>query len=156
MTVKQPKDGTINITVKAHQLYPLSPTETNVDEYSYLLDDDGFESRYGVSNKNYETGVYLNKKITWNIEAADKNGADREYDVELVSVTHNSKTGNPNFFDNETLVPTGNNKKKITGTVVNAPLLPDIDDNYTIHFTISHNSRVNPFPLDPKLKIKQT
>ena len=153
MTTKTPKDADITITVKAKDLFPMPLSEQNVDNNTYLLDDEGFESRYGVSNKNYQTGVYLNKKITWNIKVADKNGDDKDYDVELVEIIHNPGDNNPDFF-NGIIPKPGNNKKKISATIINEPSTSDLMDNYTIYFKIIHGENWNTFPLDPKLKMK--
>jgi len=152
--VKGARNRRLTVSVMAHDLYQLPPTEPNVDKYTALIGDDGFESRYGDQNKSFETGVYMGYKMIWDIEAANKNGEDRGYDVELYSVYHNPTPGNPNFFSTPELYP-GKNKKTIQGTIVNSPLLPDIDDNYTIYFSITYNGVPHYYPLDPKLRINQ-
>lgn len=152
MGTKNPRNRRLTVKVKARDLYPLPPTEPNVDANSSLIGDDGFESRFGDQSKSFETGVYMGYEMIWDIEAVDKNGVDKGYDVNLYSIYHNPVPGNPNFFSTPELFPK-NNKKTIRGTIVNSPLLPDIDDNYTIYFSITYNGVPHYFPIDPKLKI---
>lgn len=149
--VKTPKNRHLDVIVKAQELYSLSPTERNVDDKTALIDDEGFASGFGDPKKNYETLVYKDYQVTWDIKVEDKNGRDKGYDVDLVSITHNQTPGNPNFFNENQLNP-GGNKKTITGTITNTPILPDMDDFYTINFQIMYEGVPHYFPLDPKLK----
>ena len=150
--VKKPKNRHLDVIVKAKELYALPPTERNVDDKTALIDDVGFASGFGEPKKNYQTLVFKDYQMTWDIKVEDKNGRDKDYDVELVSISHNSTPpDNPNFFNENKLEPDGNNKT-ITGTITNTPNLPDLDDNYTINFNIVYEGVSNSFPLDPKLK----
>ena len=150
--VKKPKNRHLDVIVKAHELYALPSTKRNVDDKTALIDDEGFASGFGDPKKNYETLVFKDYQVTWDIKVEDKNGQDKGYDVDLVSISHNPKPStNPNFFDHDPLVPDGN-KKTITGTIANSPLLPDLEDNYTINFQIMYEGVPRSFPLDPKLK----
>ena len=55
-----PKNRTITLIVKAKDLFGLHypPSETQIDDCVSLLDDEGYESRFGASSKNYTTDVY--------------------------------------------------------------------------------------------------
>ena len=150
--VKTPKNRHLDVIVKAHELYALPSTKQNLDDKTALIDDEGFESGFGEPKKNYETLVFKDYQVTWDIKVEDKNGRDKGYDVELVSISHNTTPpDNPNFFNENQLKP-GGNKKTITGTITKLPHFPDIDDNYTINFNIVYDGVPHYFPLDPKLK----
>jgi hypothetical protein len=151
--VKNKKNRQVDVIVKAHDLYPLHPTEKNVDDNTELLDDEKHKSSFGASKKNYETIVFMGFDMKWDIEVEYKNGEDKDYNVELVSVTHNPKpSGNPNLFDVNPLKPKKHsNNKSIYGTIVHSSPSPE---DYTIHFQIFKNDKdPHPFHLDPKLKI---
>ena len=151
--VKGPRNTKLTVVVEASKLYGLPPTEPNVDLYTALEGDDGFGSDFGDRNKNFETKVFLNYKMSWDIKTSDKNGVDRGYSVGLYSVYHNPVSGNPNFF-NSTEILSKNNGNTVEATVVNAPILPGMDENYTIYFWVKYgNGLPTYFPLDPKLKI---
>jgi len=150
--VKKPKNKLLTLIVKAQELYPLPPNEPNVDANTSLSNDDGFGSGFGTTKKNFETHVFKNFKITWDIEVENKTEKDKEYKVELVSINHNPKPStNPNLFDHNPLTPKPkSNNKSIQGTIVNAPSSPE---NYTINFQILKNDKdPHPFHIDPKLK----
>lgn len=151
--LKRPRNRKVTVVVQASALYYLPPTEPNVDAHTALTGDDGFENRFGDRNKTFETEVYLNYKMKWDIEVADKNGADKDFRVQLHSVYHNPVSGNPNFFGSE-LILSKDNGKTVEATVINAPILPDLDEDYTIYFRITHSNISRYFPLDPKLKIR--
>ena len=150
--LKGPRNRKLTVVVDAAALYYLPPTEPNVDAHTALTRDDGFENRFGDRNKSFETEVYLNYKMKWDIKAADKNGVDKDFRVQLHSVYHNPVSGNPNFFDSE-LILSKDNGKTVEATVVNPPILPDLEENYTIYFRITYSNISRYFPLDPKLKI---
>lgn len=159
MSKNNPHDRSITVVVKAKDLfnYPTDITKQVVDDYTSLVEDGGLESRFGDSNKDFETIVFMNKNICWSIETADPNGEDRGYSVELVKVFHNPTPGNPNFFTSD---PLNVNQRtgKVCGTISRSPILPDMDDNYTIEFVIGHSTGPNQggmvrIDLDPKLKI---
>ncbi len=150
--VNTPRSRRVDVIVQAHELYPLRPTEKNTDDHTALSDDTGFSSEFGDSNRNYETEVFKDFQMTWDIKAANNNGSDKDYKVELVSVTHNPKPPtNPNLFNQNKLVPKpGSNKKSINGTIVHASPSPE---DYTIHFQIFYKDKdPKPFHLDPKLR----
>ncbi len=163
MPTIDPSDRSITLIVKASELFnmPNTPTKKQMDDCSSLLEDGGLESRFGDSNKDFETIVFMNRQICWSIEAADPNGVDKGYSVGLVKVFHNPTTGNPNFFDNDPLLV---NEKtgKVCGTIAKNSTLPEKDDSYTIQFSVGF-SRTTPnggmqsgitlFNLDPKLRI---
>lgn len=148
---KKAKNRKVELIVKAHELYALPPTEKNVDANTSLSDDEGYTSEFGESNSKYETIVFKNFIMTWDIEVENKK--DKNYNVELVSITHNPKpSGNPNIFDVNPLKPKKySNNKSIFGTVVHASPSPE---DYTIHFQIFKNDKdPHTFHLDPKLKV---
>lgn len=149
------KNRAITITVKTKELYDVlnEPGEQAIDNVTYLVDDEGLESRFGEGNKEYETIVFMGKNITWNIRSFEPLGEDRGYEASLVSVSHNPTDGNPNFFDSDTLTP--GKDGKIQGTISRNPNLKNKDDSYTINFKIIHNGKPKPYPLDPKLKLNQ-
>jgi hypothetical protein len=153
-TKTDPEDRTLTVVVKAKKLYGEAANEDNVDKYTALRPDRGLASEFGVKNKTYETVIAMQHKMTWEIALATPNGEDRGYDVRLTSVTHNPTAGNPNFFDSESLTP-GGNPKIIEGTISKNPNLPEKDDSYTINFEISNGTTWIPYPLDPRLRIKQ-
>ncbi|MGV6832231.1 MAG: hypothetical protein ACWA5P_11805 [bacterium] len=150
---KGPRNRKLTVVVDAHTLYNLPPTEINVDAHTALSGDDGLENGFGDRNKTYETEVFLNYKMKWDIEVADKNGKDKDYLVQLHSVYHNPVKGNPNFFDGE-LIYSKDNGKTVEATVINRPILPDMEENYTIYFRITYSNISHYFPLDPKLRIR--
>lgn len=152
-TNKTPKNRKVTVTVKAKALFdlPYPPSETQIDDNTALTDDDGFSSTYGDKNKDYETIVFMNYDMVWDIALSDKNGVDRGYSVALKSVSHNPVTGNPQFFTSNPI--NVGRDKKVRGTISLDPNLPNKDDSYTINFTISDGSTTLDFPLDPKLKI---
>ncbi len=119
-----PKNRRVTLTVKAKDLFTESnypPTEGQMDDCTALSDDEGYASDYGNANKDYETLVYMNYQMGWDIDASDKNGVDRGYTVALASVSHNPVAGNPQFFTSNPL-NVGTNKK-VTGTIANNPNL---------------------------------
>lgn len=144
--VKTPKDRTIVITVEAGQLWAKPPTETNIDNYTALTDDEGFSSEFGEKTKDFLTEVFMAKKITWEIRSTNPS-----FTVALLSVTHNPTAGNPQFF-NRNPIPVKNNGK-VEGVIARNPNMPNKDDSYTIHFTITFGGVTLPYPIDPKLQI---
>ena len=158
MPTINPRDRSIAVTVKAKDLYNeinYPPTETQMDSNTYLLEDGGSRSGFGSPNKNFETIVFMNKRICWSIEILDPNGADRGYTVALIEVFHNPTEGNPNFFNTDPL-PVNRGTGKVCGTIARSPLLPDMDDSYTIQFTVHDGTTTKTYNLDPKLKISTT
>ena len=154
-----PRDRSIALIVKAKELFNLTVPVTKplMDELTSIVEDGGFSSGFGNPNKDFETTVFMNKKVCWSIEADDPNGEDKGYIISLDKVFHNPTPSNPNFFNED---PLNVNRKtgKVCGTIARSPLLPDMDDNYTIQFEIrhdisSHQSAIKLFNLDPKLKI---
>ena len=158
MPTINPRDRSITVTVKAKDLYNETnypPTETQMDANTSLLEDGGLGSGYGDPNKNFETIVFMNKRICWSIAVSDPNGVDRGYTVALVEVFHNPTEGNPNFFNSNPLQVnsgTGN----VCGTIARSPILPDMDDSYTIQFTVHDGTTTKTYNLDPKLKMNPT
>jgi len=159
MPTINPRDRDITVTVKAKELYNETnypPTETQMDNNTSLIEDGGLGSGYGNANKDFETIVFMNKRICWSIEASDPNGVDRGYTVSLIEVFHNpTPVTNPNFFNSNPLrvnPGTGN----VCGTISRSPILPDMDDNYTIQFSIAHGTTTKTYNLDPKLRISTT
>lgn len=151
--VKKPKKRNLEVTVKAHELYHLPSTEGNTDNMTELSDDERHRSPFGQSKKNYKTTVFKGYDITWKIKVEDKNGQDKGYEVELISISRNpTPSTNPNFFDHDPLVPDCN-KKSITGTITNIPSPSDLEEIYTINFQITYKGVSHCFPLDPKLKM---
>ena len=148
-----PKNRKVTVTVKAKNLFdlPYPPSETKIDEFTALTDDEGYSSEYGDKNKDYETLVFMNYEMIWDIELDDKNGTDRGYSVALKSVSHNPTAGNPQFFTSNPL--NVGRDKKVRGTIALNPNLQNPDDSYTINFTISDGTNTLDFPLDPKLRI---
>lgn len=146
-----PKNRTINVFVRASQLFPLDPTEVNVDNNTELKDDKGSTCKYGDKKDNYKTEVFMYKKITWSIQSADPDGIDKGYTVALVSVSHKPIKGNPKFFNRNPLLVKNNGT--VWGKISKNPRLPNKYESYDINFTITHNAIKNPFPLDPKLQI---
>jgi len=152
-----PKNRTITLKVKAKDLFGLRgypPTEGQIDDNTYLIDDEGLESRYGAANKDYLTLVYMDKDITWSIALNDPKGEDLGYGVRLDYVRHTPNPGNPNFFDKEILnvdIDTG----KITGRISRDPDLENKDDSYTINFIVENIRTSKEFVLDPKLQIRK-
>ena len=155
MPTINPRDRSITLTVKAKELYKKKnypPSEDQIDANTSLLEDGGLESRFGDANKNFETNVFMNKKIIWSIALSDPDGDDKDYRVHLDYVKHTPEAGNPNFFDSENIIAdpvTG----KITGTISKNPNLPNKDDSYTINFIITGPQMSKEYILDPKLKI---
>jgi len=149
--LKTPRSRRVDVIVKAQDLYPLPPTEKNVDANTALSDDEGYTSEFGDTNRNYETIVFKNFEMSWDIEVENKN--DKEYKVELISIKHDLKPPtNPNLFDHNPLLPKpGSNKKSIHGIIVSSS--PSAEE-YTIHFQIFKNDKdPHLFHLDPKLKV---
>ena len=143
---KTAKDQTIVVSVQAEQLYGLAPTEANIDKHTALVDGDGFGSEFGDRNKDFETEVFMNKKITWSIQS------DNDlFTCALVSVTHNPTDGNPQFF-NRNPIPVRKDGT-VQGVIARNPNLTNKDDSYTINFTITFSGVTLPYPLDPKLRI---
>lgn len=156
MPTINPRDRTITVTVRAKELYNESnypPSETQMDANTYLLEDGGKRSGFGDPNKNFETIVFMNKRICWSIDVLDPNGEDRGYSVLLIEVFHNPTAGNPNFFNRNPL-PVNRGTGQVCGTIATNPNLPNKDDSYTIKFSIAYGSTTpKEYNLDPKLRI---
>lgn len=161
-----PHDRSIRVIVKAKELYESNnPNDEGImDANTRLVEDGGLESGFGNSNKNFETTVFMNKRICWSIELADPNGEDLHYSVSLSKVFHNPTAGNPNFFNQEELV-VNSDTKKVCGTISRSPIISDMDDNYTIEFYVGYSnttpqggtqSGMVKLELDPKLRISTT
>lgn len=152
-TNKTPKNRQVTITVKAKTLFnlPYPPTKEQIDDNTALTDDEGYSSTFGNENKDFETLVFMNFDMIWDIKLDDKNGTDRGYSVALKSVSHDPKAGNPQFFTSNPL--TVGRDKKVRGTIAINPHLENPDDSYTINFSISNGPTTLDFPLDPKLRI---
>ena len=145
---------TICIYVQANKLYNLRnypPTEQQMDDLTALRDESALESGYGDANKDFQTDVFLNYNVTWEIFATNPTGEDRGYEVALRSVFHNPTKGNPNFFNQDSL-PVGRDGN-VTGQIVSLGNLQD--ENYTIKFTVKYGSSTYEYNLDPKLKVNQ-
>lgn len=151
-----PKNRTIRLIVQAKKLYNNHETETDVDNYTALVEDGGLKSDFGHANKDFETMVFMNKNICWSIEVADPRGEDLHYYASLAKVVHNPDAGNPNFFTAEELY-LNPDTMQICGTIARNPNLPNKDDSYTILFYVGHSSgnstTTKLVVLDPKLKI---
>ncbi|RKE95373.1 hypothetical protein [Ichthyenterobacterium magnum] len=147
----------ITIIVKANALFnakykPIN-LENVIDEYVSLVDADGLTSPFGANNKDYLTYVYMKYGITWSIVLNTEKGEDKGYNVHLVDVVHDPKSGNPNFFTKEVLK--ANDKNEIYGEITVNPDLKDKEDSYTIHFYISKGDEKSAIlPIDPKLQIR--
>ena len=155
------KDRTIKLTVQANKLYNSNITEQDIDNYTSLEEDGGLGNGFGDPNKDFETIVFMNKKVCWSIEMADPNGDDQHYSVSLNKVIHKPNTGNPNFFTSEEL-EVNERTGKVCGTIARNPNLPNKDDSYTIEFYVGYRNTTSQggtqsgmvkVDLDPKLKI---
>jgi hypothetical protein len=147
------KSREITLTVKTSNLFnlPYPPTKAQIEANTYLIDDEGLESRFGESNKDFETLVYMGKDIVWNIRSFEPFGVDNGYLAALESVSHNPDRGNPNFFEHDPLLVGQNGS--VCGVIATNPNWPNKDDSYTINFLILHEGKAPKFPLDPKLRI---
>lgn len=158
MLTINPKDRAIRLIVKANKLFNSNQTDSEIDECTSLMDDTGFGNAFGEPNKDFETIVFMNKKICWSIETADPNGEDRNYSVALTAVVHKPNPGNPQFFTKDPLT-VNPGTGKVCGTIAKDPDLPEKDDSYTIEFNIEYNSpngsTIMAIDLDPKLQIKK-
>lgn len=139
------------VTVRAHELFNLPPTDANIDALTVLTDDEGYECQYGAKNMDFETIVYHDKDVIWDITTADPNGEDHDYTVALVSVEHKDIPNNAHFFGSGPLFPSEDGT--IKGQILDNPDTPELEDIYNINFTIKHNSITRAFPLDPKLRV---
>jgi hypothetical protein len=153
-----PKDRTIRVIVQANKLFNTDLTEDDVDKYTSLEEDGGLTSAFGNPNRDFETIVYMSKRICWSIELNDPSGEDTNYSVSLSSVDHNPDDGNPNFFTQDSLT-VNPGTGQVCGTIARNPNLPNKDDSYTIEFNIVYSTQDPPLStikavfLDPKLKI---
>ena len=155
------KDRTIRLIVQANKLFNSNVTEQDIDNYTSLEEDGGLGNGFGDPNKDFETIVFMNKKVCWSIEMADPNGDDQHYSVALSKIVHKPNAGNPNFFTSEELkVDSGTGK--VCGTIARNPNLPNKDDSYNIEFSVGYynttqqggtQSGIVLVNLDPKLRI---
>lgn len=152
------KKRRLTVIVRAHNLFiwpQYPPPEYIVDDFTAIVDDRGFESRFGDENKKFTTDVDMGTDICWDIKVSDPK-LDRGYSVALVSVFHNPQPAgptNPNFFDHDPLLVGKNGK--VCGTIVNRPILPGFEDSYSVRFTITGPNGNSPeFILDPRLTMK--
>ena len=161
MAATQPKDRTIRLIVQANKLYNSDVTDQDIDDYTSLVEDDGLGNGFGDPNKDFETIVFMNKNVCWSIEMNDPNGDDQHYSVSLSKVIHKPNAGNPNFFTSESL-DVNDKTGKVCGTISRNPILPDMDDSYTIEFYVGYGEKTQQggqvsgmikVELDPKLKI---
>ena len=75
----------------------------------------------------------------------------------LVDVVHNpTPPTNPNFFDSNDPLPVNPGTGNVCGRISRVPILPDMDDNYTIQFSIKNGTTTKNYNLDPKLRISST
>lgn len=158
MPNSNPRDRTIRVIVQANKLFNSDLYESDVDNFTSLVEDGGLGNGFGDTNRDFETIVFMNKNICWSIEINDPSGEDKNYSVNLSSVFHNSEQGNPNFFSKEKLdVHPGTGL--VCGVISKNPDLTNKDDNYTIEFDITYSTQNPPLStiksvlLDPKLKI---
>lgn len=153
--VTKPRDRDIMVTINSNTLYnlPYPPTEAQIDANTYLVDDEGLESRFGESNKNFETLVFSGKEMIWAARSFEPLGVDRDYSVSLQSVSQNQEPGNSNFFVEATPLPVSRDGK-IHGTIATFDR-PIPDDSYTINFLITYRGETRTYPLDPKLRLNQ-
>jgi hypothetical protein len=163
MPNSKPKDRTIKLIVQANKLDNSNMTAEEIDKYTSLVEDGGLSSPFGAPNKDFETIVYMSKKVCWSIELSDPNGDDKYYNVALSKVIHKPDAGNPNFFTKDPLTvdpKTG----EVWGKIAKNPNLDNKDDSYTIEFTIGFSKTENGgiqtgmvlIELDPKLRISTT
>jgi len=158
MPTINPRDRDITVIVKAKDLYnetDYPPTEAQMDNNTSLLEDGGLGNDFGNPNKNFETIVFMNKRVCWTITLNDPLGVDKGYTIALVEVFHNPTEGNPNFFNTDPLT-VNRGTGKVCGTIARSPLLPDMDDSYTIQFTVHDGTTTKTYNLDPKLRVKST
>ena len=152
-----PKDRTIKVIVQAYKLFNSDMSEEDVDKYTALVEDGGFGNGFGEPNRDFETIVYMNKRICWSIELSNSGGDNTNYSVALDNVFHNPDDGNPNFFTKDPL-PVIPGTGQVCGTIARNPNLENKDDSYTISFNIEYNSKngstIVAIDLDPKLKIR--
>ena len=153
-----PRNRSIRVIVQAKKLFNTDMFESDVNNFTSLVEDDGLGNGFGDSNRDFETIVFMNKQICWSIELSDSSGEDKNYSVCLSSVFHNAEDGNPNFFTKEKLdVNPGTGL--VCGLISRNPNLSNKDDNYTIEFDITYSTQNPPLStiksvlLDPKLKI---
>jgi hypothetical protein len=161
MPNSNPKDRTIKLIVQAQELFNSEDSNNDMDKYTSLVDDTGFGNAFGEPNKDFETIVYMNKRICWTIEMDSTEGENQYYSVALSKVIHKPDAGNPNFFTSDPL-NVNRGTGKVCGTIARNPNLPNKDDSYSIEFSIGF-SKTTPnggmqtgmllLTLDPKLKI---
>ncbi len=117
-----PKDRTIKVIVQAYKLFNSDMSEEDVDKYTALVEDGGFGNGFGEPNRDFETIVYMNKRICWSIELSNSGGDNTNYSVALDNVFHNPDDGNPNFFTKDPL-PVIPGTGQVCGTIARNPNL---------------------------------
>ena len=149
--VNKPRNRVVTLVVKASELYALASTEENVDDKSYLHNDDGYEGRFGDKNNSFETTAYKDHYVTWRIESFNPKD-DRGYDLQLYFVQHNDTPDNPNFFSDEFLFPNTAKMNSIPGKIIRGTNV-SIDDEYSLCFRITHNNLPKYYTVDPRIRI---
>ena len=157
LSSKKAKDRTITLTVKASDLWAKGPsaTQKQIDKYTKIENDGGKEAGYGDDKKNFNTNVWKEKHVTWDIVAKSPNGDDNGYEASIVSISQKDGS-NTEFFKGMPLKPKsygpikGKVEKGDTGD----------HDHYSINFCITNfnvdKNRDITFSLDPKLSIEKS
>lgn len=115
-----------------------------------MTDNGGARSGFGQSNRNFESDTVIGQTVNWNIVPTGDSAED--YEVSLVSITHNTGSS-PEIFPYNPMVV--NHVGIVSGTV-NVREVPENDEEYSINFLLTLKddpSITYPLTIDPKLKV---
>ena len=150
MNAEIPKTSSLNIIVKAEQLFKENFTpetqEQIIDEYTAFVDGNGLGSPFGSSKKNQLTVIYEASEMIWSISVSEEEG-DKDYEVVLDSIDQ----GRSGFFTKISKID-----GKIVGRVTENPEFNDKEESYTIKFHIVKDGESTiVLPIDPKLQVRK-
>lgn len=141
----------IQLDVNASTLYGISdPSKGQIDSNCTISDDNNGSSPNGTL-EDFTSEVYLDNDVKWKGKSLED-----DYSVSIDSIVYESKDGDVNFFNDNTIEGSGGHDGTVMSKVKNDNSLKGKVDDYTINFSIWYK-KANPktFPIDPKLQIKQ-
>lgn len=149
----------IELLVETADLWPIDdPTPQQYNMYCGLKDDNG-GCAPGGNLENFQSLVFIDNNVEWSGESISINPSrqiskNNDFSIEIVSIAHESKGGDKDFFDNTVMQGPGGPNAKVTAKVKDNPDLLATLDVYTINFKIHRKSdgHSKPYSIDPKLQ----